>query len=44
MDDWQMRLDAALQASFSDSRPWSLVLAEELLAELPGVSRLIIRR
>ena len=44
MEDWQMRLDAALQASFHDARPWSKVLAEELLAELPDVSRLIIRR
>ena len=44
MEDWQMRIDAALGASFTDSRPWSLVLAGELLAELPGVTRLIIRR
>ncbi|MDO8605426.1 MAG: hypothetical protein Q7R40_02710 [Phaeospirillum sp.] len=44
IDDWQMRLDAALQASFNDSRPWSRLLAEELLAELPGVTRLVISR
>ncbi|TAN71753.1 MAG: hypothetical protein EPN20_04380 [Magnetospirillum sp.] len=44
MDDWQMRCDAALEASFGDSRSWSRRLAEDLLAELPGVSRLVVRR
>ena len=44
MDDWQMRLDAVLAASFSESRPWSQRLAEDLLAELPGLSHLIISR
>ncbi len=44
IDDWQMRLDAALQASFSDSRPWSKLLAEELLAELPTTTRLVVSR
>lgn len=44
MDDWQMRLDAALQSSFTDSRPWSRLLAEELLAELPATTRLVISR
>lgn len=46
MDDWQMRLDAALEASFTDpqSRSWSRLLADELLAELPGVTHLIVSR
>jgi hypothetical protein len=44
IDDWQMRLDGALQASFTDPRPWSRLLAEELLAELPGTTRLIVSR
>ena len=44
MDDWQMRCDAALQASFGGGRSWSRLLAEELLAELPGVPRLIVHR
>ncbi|MBI3444207.1 MAG: hypothetical protein HY055_02290 [Magnetospirillum sp.] len=43
-DDWQMRLDAALAASFTDPRPWSRLLAEDLLAELPGVTHLIVSR
>lgn len=46
MDDWQMRCDAALQASFTDPelRSWSRLLADELLAELPTVSHLIVSR
>lgn len=44
MDDWQMRCDAALQASFTDTRSWSRLLAEELLAELAGVPHLIVSR
>ncbi|RAU22758.1 hypothetical protein CU669_05045 [Paramagnetospirillum kuznetsovii] len=44
VDDWQMRLDAALQASFTDPRPWSKTLAEDMLAELPGVTRLVVSR
>ena len=46
MDDWQMRCDAALESSFTDQhgRSWSRLLADELLAELPGVSHLIVSR
>ena len=46
MDDWQMRCDAALESSFTDEggRSWSRLLADELLAELPGVSHLIVSR
>jgi hypothetical protein len=44
MDDWQMRLDAALEASFTADRPWARLLAEELLAELPGTTHLIVTR
>ncbi|BAE49680.1 hypothetical protein [Paramagnetospirillum magneticum] len=44
MDDWQMRCDAALEASFTADKPWSRLLAEELLAELPGVPHLIVSR
>ncbi len=44
MDDWQMRCDAALQASFNDTRSWSRLLADELLAELPTVPHLIVSR
>ncbi len=44
VDDWRMRCDAALQASFGATWSWSRRLAEELLAELPGVPRLVIRR
>lgn len=46
MDDWQMRCDAALEASFTDQhgRSWSRLLADQLLAELPGVTHLIVSR
>jgi hypothetical protein len=46
MDDWQMRCDAALAASFADERgrSWSRLLADELLDELPTVSHLIVSR
>ena len=44
MDDWPMRCDAALQASFGGSRPWSRLLAEALLDELPGVPHLLVGR
>ncbi|CAA7626729.1 conserved hypothetical protein [Candidatus Terasakiella magnetica] len=44
IDDWQMRMDAALQASFTSDRPWARMLADELLAELDSVQRLIITR
>jgi hypothetical protein len=46
LDDWQMRCDAALQSSFTDGqgRSWSRLLADELLAELPGVTHLIVSR
>ncbi|KIL97044.1 hypothetical protein CCC_00105 [Paramagnetospirillum magnetotacticum MS-1] len=44
MEDWQMRCDAALGASFTDTRSWSRLLAEELAAELPIVTHLIVSR
>ncbi|WP_173983730.1 hypothetical protein [Magnetospirillum sp. SS-4] len=44
LDDWQMRCDAALSASLDGGASWSRLLAEELLAELPLVPHLIIRR
>ncbi len=44
MEDWQMRCDAALKASFDAGKSWSLLLAEELLAELPAVPHLIVTR
>ncbi len=44
MDDWQMRCDAALEASFSGTMSWSHLLAGELLAELPSTTHLIVSR
>ncbi|ARJ67190.1 hypothetical protein WV31_16705 [Magnetospirillum sp. ME-1] len=46
MDDWQMRMDAALESSFTDAqgRSWSRLLADQLLAELPTVTHLMVSR
>lgn len=44
MDDWQMRLDAALAASLADGGSWAARLAEEMLTELPCTTRLIVSR